>query len=333
LLLGIDAGPQQTLDSLQLGHMALIGSANSDSQHPEYWSRLILDCRADAVVLGTSTSVRGIKVEQSCLRAAYDLRIPIIVVEDMPGNYRPDPHLVPDLVVVESALVVNYVRQRVGLYPSAVISGASVRYDSLRLQAKQRGRPKIKNSSRRLLWLGQPETRANLISLERLLPNLSRMGLELFFKAHPRDNGYRRGEYGQLFSGYKNKIEDVSSCDTATFFAYQPGLVLTHFSSMAIDFAFLGIPCCNVLFPDSGGKIYTEMTGLKRPILCEAGGSGTIMDTVSIERELDRLLFDEAARKTQMACFDEYFDIETLQQPIILSAIEGVVLGKQKTGR
>ncbi len=325
----MDSGPQQTLASLQFGYMPLIDLTNCDSFHSGYWIQLIRDCRADAVVLGTSTSERGVKIEQSCLHAANDLRIPVIVVEDLPGNYKPNQFLASELIVVESEQVVNYVRQKANLHRySSVISGASVRYDSLRLQVKRGRRLNIKNSSHRLVWLGQPETLANLISLEAILPHLSRMRLELLFKAHPRDDGYRRGEYGQLFSGRNNNIVDVSDSDNATFFSCQPGLVLTHFSSMAIDFAFLGTPCCNVLFPESGGKIYTEMTGLKRPFLCEAGGSGNISDMASVKQELERLLFDEAVRRDQMACFDEYFDIETLQRPSVISAIEGVLLGK-----
>ena len=331
MLLGIDAGPQQTLASLQLEKVAQIEAANSDSQHPEYWAQLARDCEVDAVVLGTSRSERGSKAEQACLRAACDMRLAVIVVEDMPGNYLPVRDLVPDLVVVESAPVANYVRQRTdGPKPAAIISGASVRYDPLRLQAMQGERIEIKNHSRHLVWLGQPETQANLFSLERLLPHVSSMGLEMLFKAHPRDDGYRKGLYQRLFATYKRGFLDVSDCETKILISYPPRLALTHFSSMAIELAFMGTPCCNVLFPESGGRIYREMTGLHRPFLCEVGGSGTISGEVSIKRELERLLFDMVARKAQMACFDEYFDIANLQQPRVASAIDSLVLSKQK---
>lgn len=331
---GIDSGPQQTLASLKLGHLAVIDSFNANSQSPDYWAGVIKDYRVDVVVLGTSTSEYGVKVEKSCFRAARDLQIPVVVLEDMPGNYQFDRNLLPNLVVVESELVVNHIRQKTAMPSSAnVISGASVRYDLLRLQVKQGRQLNIKNSSHRLVWLGQPETLANIISLEKLLPHLSRMGLELLFRAHPRDDGYHLGKYERLFWGCKNKIIDVSNYDIGTFFTCQPGLVLSHFSSLAIEFSFLGTPCCNVLFPESGGKIYTEMTGLKRPFLCEAGGSGTIYDSVSLECELERLLFDEVARKAQMAYFDDYFNIKTLQQPVLKKAIEDMVLSKQKTGK
>ncbi len=331
MLLGIDAGPRQTLASLQFANVVQSELANGDSQRPERWTRLIRDYRVDAVVLGTSTSEYGIKAEQACLRAACDLCLPSIVVEDMPGNYRPVRHLIPDLVVVESPLVADHIRRHTdGLHPDAVMPGASVRYDPLRLRVKQGKRLGINNISRRLVWLGQPETRANLISLELLLPYVSRMALELLFKAHPRDDGYRSGRYQKLFSGYKNRLVDVSGCDTEALLSCQTGLILTHFSSMAIELAFWGVPCCNVLFPESGGKIYTQTTGLKRPFLCEAGGSGTISDMLSIEYELERLLFDESGRKAQMARFDEYFDIATLQQPGVESAVKRLVLGKQK---
>ncbi len=330
-MVGVDAGPEQALASLHPEVVVPIELTNCNCQYPEYWTQLARSSQVDAVVLGTSTSERGIKIELACLRAACDLKLPVIVIEDMPGNYQPDQYLVPDLIVVESALVGNYVRQRAyGLYPAPIISGASVRYDSLRLQAKQGRRLTFKNSSHRLVWLGQPETQANLISLERLLPHLSRMGLELLFRAHPRDDGYHRGRYRQLFSSPGNKVLDVSGFDIAAIFSYQPGLVLTHFSSMAIECAFLGTPCCNVLFPEGGGKIYTEMTGLERPFLCEVGGSGTISDVDAIEFELEQLLFNESVRKEQMARFDEYFDIATLQHPGVVNAIERVVLAKQK---
>ncbi len=325
----MDPGPRQTLASLRLGYMPMIELANSDILNTRYWVRLLRDYRADALVLGTSTSELGIKVEQSCLNAAGDLRIPVIVVEDSPGNCKPNRYLLSELIVVESNLFANYVQQKADMvHNTSIIAGASVRYDPLRLQVKLGRQFNTKNSSHRLVWLGQPETQANLISLEILLPCLSRMGLELLFKAHPRDEGYRRGEYEQLFSGHKNKIMDVSGFDTTRFLACQPGLTLTHFSTMAIDFAFLGIPSCNVLFPESGGKIYTEMTGLKRPFLCEAGGSGTISNVSSVELELEGLLFDNAVRKDLMARFDEYFNIKVLQRPSVISAIECVLLGK-----
>ena len=334
MLVGVDVGPQQALTSLQLGNLAQIGLVNNDCQRDEYWAQLIRDRRVDAVVLGTSTSEKGIKTERACLHAACDLHLPTIVVEDMPGNYQHLRQIIPDLLVVESSSVADHIQQYTdGICTAAIISGGSVRFDSLRMQVKQGRRLEINNLSRRIVWIGQPETQANLISLGLMLPYISRMGLELLFKAHPRDDGYSNGQYQKLFSLYRDNVLDVSGCDIVELLTYQPNFTLTHFSSMAIELAFFGVPCCNVLFPEGGGKIYTKMTNLKRPFLCEAGGSGTIMDVYSIERELQRLLFDDVARKAQMACFDEYFDIETLQQPTVVSAIEGVVVGKQKTGR
>lgn len=331
MLIGVDAGPRQTLASLRLGNAAQIELSSGYSQRPESLAQLIQDRRVDGVVLGSSTSEDGIKAEQACLRAACDLHLPTIVIEDMPGNYRPVEGLIPDLVVVESPLVVNHVlkRSRV-LDPASVISGASVRYDYLRLQAQKGKRLEIKNISRCLVWLGQPETQANLYSLEQLLPHVSRMGFELLFKAHPRDAGYPNGQYVSLFSDFNDKVVDVSAFDSAALLACQPSLVLTHFSSMAIEFAFMGVPCCNVLFAQSGGAIYKDMTGLQRPFLCEIGGSGTISNVDSIKNQLEQLLFDESARKAQMASFDEYFDVGTLQRPGVVKAIERVVLDKQK---
>lgn len=311
--------------------MVQIGATQGESLYPERFVKLFRDCRIEGVVLGTSTSERGIQAEHACLRAACDLGLPTIVVEDMPGNFRSVSQLIPDLVVVESPLVAEHVLKRSdGLHREAIISGASVRYDSLRLQVKKGKRLEIKNFSRSLVWIGQPETQANLISLGRLLPCLSRMGLKLLFKAHPRDDGYRSGLYAQMFSGLNKKVVDVTDFDMAELLSCRPGMALTHFSSMAIELAFFGVPCCNVLFPDGGGKLYKEMSGLQRPFLCEVGGSGTISKMASIECELGRLLFDESARKAQMARFDDYFDIGTLQHPRVVNAVERVVLDNQK---
>ncbi len=326
MLVGVDVGPQQTLESLQLGNLAQIGLVNNDCQRLEYWAQLIRDCRADAVVLGTSTSERGIEIERACLHAAFDLHFPTIVIEDMPGNYRHLRQIMPDLLVVESSRAANHIQQYTdGLCTTAIISGGSVRFDSLRLQVNQRRRLEINNLSRRVVWIGQPETKANLISLGLLLPHISRMGLELLFKAHPRDDGYSSGEYRKLFSSYKNKVVDVSGCNIVEILTYQPSLTLTHFSSLAIELAFLGVPCCNVLFPESGGKVFTQMTGLKQPFLCEVSGSGNITNVDSIECQLKRYLFDEKERGAQMTRFDEYYDIATLQQPKVINAIHSML--------
>jgi hypothetical protein len=308
-LFAIDSGPRQTLQALTVDSSFKWINPCFDRS---FLQDDFLFSDINGIVVGTSRSELGLSLESQCRIIAKKLGLPLVAIEDYPGNYQEVPFGQVDLMIVESNLAELAVVQKFGFNSPKISVGASLRFDHLRNNNKsyQLTLPKRGDG---LLWLGQPETQDALTSLSRLLPQVEKLGMRFLFRAHPRDVGYKLGSYAQFFSKYSEIVHDVSDIETSALLTLNPCLTLTHFSSMAIELAFYGIPSVHLLFPDAGGATLSEINGYRVPHICSAGGSIAIFSEQDLMSLLPAIIFDLPTRDSVMRCFDNYFETKKPQ--------------------
>ena len=254
-----DEGPQSTLRPL-VDAIPSLSVSSSEVACPTdgYWLALFRARRARGLVCGASDSPAGRALEASARRAAVIAGIPVVVIEDFPGNYYEVPGGDADVLVVESVSVMALTRGKFGGVCPQIKALSLARYDRLRHAAPshrsmQRDKRMAQNGLVSILWAGQPETNDCLVTLSALVPILAVRGFELLFKAHPRDAGYSAGAYHSLFAKSGITFRDVTHLAIEEVLLLAPRLVVTQFSSTAIEAGFFGIPSLNVLLPDAGG--------------------------------------------------------------------------------
>lgn len=253
---------------------------------------------AAALVCGTSQSDSGFALESAARRQAASLGIPIACIEDFPGNYREVDGAPTRLLVVEGEFSERLYRSRLkSPPPMAVVPPA--RYDPLRGAAPD---PAPHAPPYRVLWAGQPETASCLATLERIRDFLRAPDLELLFRAHPRDAGYAAGAYGALLGALAPRCRDASAAPLAQLLREPLHLVLTQFSSVALEAGFLGVPSAHLLFAGAGADLLVAQKGYLVPMPCDAGASFLVNDTQSLGI-LDRALRDAAARRSVLERF------------------------------
>jgi len=267
--------------------------------------------KLSGLVCGTSDSAQGRAIEAEARRAAAARGIPVAAIEDYPGNYRDVEGARTALLVVESEPAAALQRARLGTLCPRLQVCASPRYDPLR-RASTRLRQAYAardRAARRALWIGQPETGDALATLHCVVPAVRSLGLELLFRAHPRDQGYREGRYAGL------ALRDVTAMPLPECLALHPELVLTQFSSVAIEAGFHGIPTLHVLLPEHGARTLLTRKGYAAPLSCLAGAGFLADRAEAVPAALERALRDEAARGAVMAAFDRYYEAsaETLR--------------------
>jgi hypothetical protein len=321
-LFAVDAGPAQALSNLALNPDFVW--ANCDCvTNAGHWRDFFATrgTAAGGIIVGTSRSDHGAFAEAQCRLAAKQMGLPIIAIEDYPGNYQHVAGGAANLLIVESSLAARAARWRLGDACPTMESGASFRYDIFR-NTEFVGGDRAPASCDALLWAGQPETEDALISLYRLLPHISALGMKLLFRAHSRDFGYSSGAYRRIFALYPGLVRDVSTLDLETIIGMRPRLTLTHFSSLAIALGFLGIPSIHVLFADAGGARLLQQSEYDTPHICEVGGSVKISTVLEIEQFLARSVFDQPSRYLLMQRFNAFYDVVTPQLPFVISSVE-----------
>jgi hypothetical protein len=268
--------------------------------------------RIELLVCGTSDSAPGREAEVRAQRAAAALRIPAVVIEDFPGNFAAITEALPRLLCVDSEFAAALARRQAPGVPVHV--GPAIRYDELRkiLDKLRRGDG---SAERAVLWIGQPETADSSETLRRLLPVLAERSVRVWLRAHPRDAGYGDGVYAGL------DVEDVTSLPLEHCLARGPRLVVTQFSSVAIEAGFWGIPSLNVLFSHAGGRTLAAKKGYSVPPWCDGGAAFLLVDTKEIGKVLDRALGSVDARNSVMQAFDRYFKVREEGAPALINLL------------
>jgi hypothetical protein len=256
------------------------------------------------LIVGTSDSAAGRALENRAHIAAAHHDIPVVQVEDYPGNFRPGRHRRCNLLVADGDFSLELARKRWGKRTPPAIAVTTPRYDELRSMSKAKSTAPQQDG---LLWVGQPETRDCLRTLGRVLPVIKTFGLELWFRAHPRDAGYRLGAYRKILNGHVPALRDVTDLAWDECIRLAPRLLLTQYSSLAIDAGFFGIPSVHLLYPDAGGGRLLKKKGYSIPPLCLSGAAFAITEKDSEITVLRSAIFDTTARRMARNAFNAYF--------------------------
>lgn len=276
---------------------------------------------ARALVAGTSQSDAGFAVEAAARRRAAGLGVPVVCVEDFPGNYREVDGAPTRLLIVEGEFSARLYRERMRALapPMAVVPPA--RYDELRGAARP---PATDAPPYRVLWAGQPETASCLATLEAMLEFLRAPDIEFLFRAHPRDTGYAAGAYRGLLAALAPRWRDVTAVPLAQVFGEPLHLVLTQYSSIAVEAGFLGVPSAMVLLPEAGGKLLYAQKGYHVPMPCDAGAAFLVNGTREMG-VLDTALRDVAARRSVLARFADVYLANEPQAARLAECVAGII--------
>jgi hypothetical protein len=318
-LVAHDKGPFQTLLHLSRYDQFFFVDSIHNLESIDHWIEALSKLNVVGVVLSTSKSESGFIVESFCCIAAKELGLLVVVIEDYPFNFNSAIRSFVDLILVESDFVKNeYLRS--GMFDvESIETGALIRYENIRavaLSLRQRSTNRIDKKSR-VLWLGQPETHNCLASLERIMPSIKSLGLNLDFRAHPDDFGYYDADnYANLFYNYKDCLEDVSFLKIDSCVQRNPIFAITQFSSLAIELGFQGIPSLHLLYEDLGGAFFLHKNGRVKPVICEVGASPIITKAGEEYSALSKLKL-ESYRNSIIDAFNNYYSINSSLLSII----------------
>lgn len=272
------------------------------------------------LVCGTSQSDAGFASEAATRRRAASLGVPIVCIEDFPGNYRDVDGAPTRLLIVEGEFSAKLYRARLASAPQmAVIPPA--RYDAMRggTQVPAADAPPF-----RVLWAGQPETASCLATLDAMQAFLHGPDIEFLFRAHPRDSGYAAGAYRALLASLAPRGTDVTSLPLAQLWREPLHLVVTQYSSVAIEAGFLGIPSAHVLLAGAGEALLQSQKGYRVPMPCDAGASFLVNDTRSMG-VLDQALRDAPARQSALDRFAALYEANTPQAARLAASVAGIM--------
>ena len=195
------------------------------------------------------------------------------------------------------------------------------RYDALRGAATP---PGTDVPPYRVLWAGQPETDSCLATLEFALSFLRAPDIELLFRAHPRDAGYAAGAYRGVLAALAPRCRDVSAVPLQQLLREPLRLVLTQYSSVAIECGFLGVPSVHLLLPGAGETLLHAQKGYKVPMPCAAGAAFLVNDSRSTGL-LDTALRDTAARQSVLDRFAALYHVAQPQGPRLAGSVAGIM--------
>jgi hypothetical protein len=101
-------------------------------------------------------------------------------------------------------------------------------------------------------------------------------------------------------------------------------LVVTQFSSVAVEAGFLGIPSLHVLLAQAGGGALQAMKGYNTPAVCAAGAAFVARDNTPVQ-DVVGTLTDETARRAVLARFVEAYQADTPTLPMVMEALAGII--------
>ncbi len=309
----VDGGPRAALApiaSTLSGVLYRVDDAASESR--QYWAREFAAACPSVLFVGTSDSSHGFRVESAVRRAAGQFGIPTVLVEDFPGNYRRVPGVRDVLLVADGSFSLALARSReAGAFADAIaLSG--LRYDAVRGTALIRPVP----INQRILWAGQPETDDALATLDRLVEVVKSLGLQIVFRAPPRDAGYWAGAYQQTLSRLGDRVIDMTTAAWQHCLSLAPSLVVTQFSSVAVELGFFGIPAVHVLYEDIGQRRLLERKGYAALPWCDAGASWAIRDH-GTENVIFREALDPEYRASKLEAFSKHMLSANPQTPVL----------------
>ncbi len=315
-----DDGPVRTLDTVARAAGARLADPAACGTDVEAWRAAFTAQRTRLLVCGTSASAAGATIEAAARRAAAGLGLPVACIEDFPGNYAEVAGAPTRLLIAESARSRDIYRARGWRdLPIAVIP--SVRYDAVRGRdiACVPAQPPY-----RVLWAGQPETAHDLATLEWVLRTWQGLAPIVLFRAHPRDPGVAAGAYAAFAALLGERWIDVTDEPLAVTLARDFHLVVTQFSSVAVEAGFLGIPSLHVLLAAAGGGSLKAMKGYDTPAICAEGAAFMARDNTPVQ-DVVGTLTDDTARRAVLARFVEAYQTDTPTLPMVMETLAGII--------
>lgn len=311
-LVGMDDGSRLALQPLTaFAPFAAVDADPADAADEKYWTEIFRAGKFTGLVVGTSDSETGRYVEACARRAATQCALRIAAMEDYPGNYFAVAAAPTDLLIAESPFSESLYRERLGEACPRIEIFCSPRYDRYRIQADELRRATRtawqQQDGLRILWAGQPEADDCIATLRRIAAAVREHDATLLFKAHPRDRSYTQGRYPQLFRELGVRCTDVTGLSVEASLALAPRLVITQFSSVAIEAGFFGIPSLHLVYHDVGGARLMRKKGFDVPPYCRTGAGFYLQRGGDEPAVLRRALLDDAARVSVITCFDDFF--------------------------
>ena len=324
LLIGVDGGSRDAISPLAAYPPFAVQATDSPhADQVDYWVDLYEPLHATGIVSGTSDSPAGRKIESAARLAASRRNMKVAAIEDYPGNYFDVPGAHTDLLIAESIFSGKLYRERLGSACPPIAIYCSARYDHYRAEAEalrlatQASWRRQQQAAPGILWAGQPESRDCLETLRRIAPAVTALGAMLLIKAHPRDRSHPQGVYTRLLQSLGVDHSDVTGLSVAQSLALAPRLIITQFSSVAVEAGFYGIPALHLVYCDVGGASLQRKKGFEVPPYC-LSGAGFYLKRAGSELDMLRTaLCDEAARKSVIGCFDDFFATRGIVTPAL----------------
>lgn len=312
-----DHGPKATLAPMARHYGVQVSESVLTRRE---WRELLIGEGVRLLVCGTSGSEAGSMAERNVRLAAKDAGIGLACVEDFPGNYIHWDGAAADWLIVEGNFSIGVYQSRGVQLPIMAVIPA-VRYDHLRGGARETVRP---SGTATILWAGQPETDDAIATLGWLLEVLQGQQHRLLFRAHPRDPGWKAGQYNSLLRGAGMAWEDVTDEPLSATFHRHIDLTVTQFSSVGIEGGFHGIPALFVLLPEAGARTLKKLKGYSIPSICEEGAGFLVTDR-SQSSVLNGALNDLAERERVMTRFKEVLSTERPTMPLAATLLDSII--------
>lgn len=325
-----DGGPRQALAPLA-AYAWNAPQPEAGRSRERHWLDVLSRHAQTLLVCGTSDSPAGRGIEAAARRAARKLGVSVAAIEDFPGSYFEVAGGSPAAVYVESRAAASLLRPRLGPDARLVVM-PSPRYDKLRARAGALRKTVAARAAghAKVLWAGQPEARDCERTLRAVLPALRRHGASLLFRAHPRDAAYSAGRYASLLDRACVRWQDVTAVPLRAVLLRAPRLVVTQFSSVAVEAGFYGIPSVSVLLEDAGGARLLQKKGYAVPPYCARGAAAFALRAEDVFEVLQSTLQDPHRRTRILRCFDAYFDIATPALPRLIASLSALRRAPEK---
>jgi hypothetical protein len=278
-----------------------------------------------AIACGTSDDVEGANVEAALSEAAAATGTPVAVIEDFPGNFHQGSSSRLDALCVETDDTARLHAGR-GTPAARVHVTGNPRYDALRTVDAPARRAAARaamglGDEALALWVGQPDPGDSFATLEVLLPAFRAAGTSLLFRAHPRDAGYGGGRYRTLLAGAGIPVHDVTAEPDVTSLCCAVDLVVTQFSSVAVEAGFLGTPALFALLPAHGGAYMRKRKGYAIPPWCKENCAFLLDDAKMAAVVVDGAMHDPEAREAVRVNFARRY----ATRPPAASTVAGII--------